>query len=136
LTGIYPTAPVTFSTGGGVLLQLEASAYTTIASSFMETGVSVDGVVVASLRVFTNEANSQKALAARAVVLSGLAAGSHARSSGQLYPLREVVARTPRHRLARRAEQQNERQERPIVCSACHEDNLAHQGEPSSPGAA
>jgi hypothetical protein len=67
-----------FSTGGGlVVLHIQASAFTAVASSFMQTNVLVDGVVVSSLKVFTNEANSHKTLGSRAVVLPALPSGAH-----------------------------------------------------------
>jgi hypothetical protein len=85
ITGVYvnaagalPLAGDTFTSHGGTLtLNASGSAWSTSAGALIGMNVLVDGVVVGTSQVYTNEAQSHKALIPISVALPGVGAGAH-----------------------------------------------------------
>jgi len=75
--GPLPVSPASFLTSGGdLLIMTSGTAYNTIASQIF-LGIQFDGANLAGLSTFSNEPNSHKLLASKAVVKRGVEAGSH-----------------------------------------------------------
>jgi hypothetical protein len=75
--GGLPLTSSSFTTGGGTLLIFASGAG--YATNFQQIGmaIAVDSVTKGYAKTFTNETSSHKAFAANALVVSGIAAGSH-----------------------------------------------------------
>jgi hypothetical protein len=76
--GPLPLSGDTFTSNGGVLtLNASGSGWSSAASAVIGMNVLVDGTVVGTSQVFTNEASSHKAFIPISVPLPGVGAGSH-----------------------------------------------------------
>ena len=73
----YPRSGTFTSNGGTLMIFASAGAYHATAGSTMQVDVKLDTVVKASLKAYTNEANSHKMLCSDPIVLTGIGAGSH-----------------------------------------------------------
>ena len=72
----YPRSG-TFTSNGGTLMIFASGAAYRSAAGTMQVDVELDGVVQGSLKAYTNEASSHKALNSDVIVLTGIGAGSH-----------------------------------------------------------
>ena len=64
--------------GGTLLVFASASGYSATINNVIQIDVELDGVPIGSLQVFANTANTHMAVAADAIVVTGLAAGTYA----------------------------------------------------------
>ena len=75
--GALPVSGQFDSDGGAVVLHVSGTAWRSDAAGTMEVDVLVDGASVGTMRAYTNEPSSHKALVATPFVLPRLAAGAH-----------------------------------------------------------
>lgn len=102
--GALPVAGQFESDGGGVVLYVSGSAWRSDAAGMVGVDVLVDGASVGTVRAYTNEPSSHKALVATPFVLPRLPAGAHTvelqalpeTSSDSNDPYRVVALELPR----------------------------------------
>lgn len=75
--GALPITSGAFTSGGGILLIFASGSGWAAAAQQIGMEILVDGVVKGFAKSFTNEANSHKAFTANALLVGGIAAGTH-----------------------------------------------------------